>query len=160
MSDIRKYIQIVEAAGYSVQVKSLDGVFKRFKSLDTPDAQAWRTSYAPKPPSKPTKPAKLTAFDVWSKVELAISNSFPDCDPIDLLLPWMDRNKIDMSTIDAVVRKHNKGVKGLYDLLGQIWDDMQGDQLHDASNGHIDDSSPFYSVSDDAVVIPKSNPWR
>lgn len=169
MSDIRKYINLIESAakleegpsGYSVQVASLDGVYKRFKSLDDPAAQEWKQTVAnkPKEPKVPKAPVKkLTLRDVYDRVETAIGNSFPDGDPIDHFGPWLEKNKLTMDHVDRAFRKFAKTSYNQY--LVDMWDSTAGDAIHDAKNGHVDHYSPYYDVAADGVITPKANPWK
>lgn len=108
---------------------------------------------------RPPKEKKPDSFEIWRKASAAISNSFPDGDPIDHLLSFMNRYNLSMDDIDRAVRKHEKVKGGFYAWLAGMWDDTQGDQIHDAKNGHIDDNSPFYHVEGDKIV-PADNPWK
>jgi uncharacterized protein YaiL (DUF2058 family) len=109
------------------------------------------------------KPPKLTQDQIWNKVETAISNSFPDGDPIDHLMGWMEKNNVTMGQIDAAVKKYAR-VKGMYAYLEQMWDSMQADTVHDAemalkNNKQFDDNSVFYYF-DGEKIIKNSNPWK
>lgn len=83
----------------------------------------------PKPPKAPAR-KKLTLDDVWRKVEEVVGNIFPDGDPIDWMLPWLERQGIEEykcgDIIDRAARKN--GYKDMY----AYWNELKtGDYGHD-----------------------------
>mgnify|MGYP001318642400 CR=1 FL=1 len=116
---------------------------------------------------KSLKPKKPSDLELWQKVETAISNSFPDGDPIDHL-----PRGVDMDDIDRAVAKfagsRGKGKKkyGLYDYLADMWDDFQGDAVHDANEDLKRGNAPrehsvFFHYDDEAnKIVKERNPWR
>jgi len=104
------------------------------------------------------KPKKLTAEQIFYRAEWAISQSFPDGDPADYLVPWLEKHNLYMDDVHRAFRKLGKG-KDFYSYLAGMWEDFQGDQIHDAEHGHADDNSVFYNVEADGSITPKANPW-
>lgn len=109
---------------------------------------------------RPTAKKKPTSPEIWHVVETAISNSFPDGDPIDQLIGYMKKHDLTMDEIDGAVKKHAGVKKGFYGYLAQMWDDFARDQIGDAKRGHVEHHSPFYTVSDDGKIEPEQNPWK
>jgi hypothetical protein len=105
------------------------------------------------------KTPKLSTEEIFKQVETSVGNSFPDGDPIDHLIPWMEKNSVTMDQIDAAVKKHAKPAKSMYGYLAIMWDDTSSDAMHDAQNGHIDSNSPFYRMENDKPV-KNPNPWK
>lgn len=118
-----------------------------------------KIKYAVKAPAGGYKPKKDNEYysKIWNKVESAISNSFPDGDPIDYLIPWMRRNDIEMKDIDIAARKHS-GSKSYNDYLADMWDDLAADAMADAAHGHTDEHSPYFDMEDGKPVM-RQNPW-
>lgn len=170
-----KVTELFEAKPNSVQIKNKSGTYKRFKSMTAPGASEWAKSYDE--PAKPKrqkmtdeeKAAKRAAakeekqkleFKIDTELNMIAAQTLDGVDPSHKLERVQRRYDIDMDDIDRIVRKHNKGTKGFYDMLADMWDDTAGDHVHDAKNGHVDDNSPFYSVDKDGNIKPESNPWR
>ncbi len=109
-------------------------------------------------PVRVAKPIKPSQDLIWRKVVDVIGNSFPDGDPIDYLIPYMEKNGITMKEINAAVRKYER--VDFYQYLSRLWDESAADQIHDAKNGHIDDNSPFYNVDKNQNIVPAQNPWK
>ena len=102
---------------------------------------------------------KPSTWEIYQRVLSAISNAFPDGDPIDALGPWMERNEITMKMIDKAVRA-NTGAKSYNAHLADMWDDTAADRIYDAKNGYVEENSVFYSVGEDGAILPADNPWR
>lgn len=139
------------------------------------------------PPKAPKKP-KVNLALVWRDVEDAIGTSFPDGDPIDHLRKYENSwGSIDMDLIDKAVKMYagprgkRKAKYGMYDYLGDMWDDTQRDWLHDAkvmlqqkdfrlfhNNEFYDvDNGPDYPTDhktwdgwDQVKIVPRRNPWK
>src|SRR5271170_5878604 len=72
------------------------------------------------------KPAKKPSLDeIHSKVMNAVSDTFPDGEPLDPIRKWMDRNDIDLNDIDKAFKKFEK--KDFYGYLAVMWDDFADD---------------------------------
>ena len=116
-------------------------------------------------------PAKLSSEQIWNKVETVIGNTFPDGDPIDHLIPWMEKTKVTMDQINAAVKKHAKA-KDMYAYLADMWDDMASDAMHDANmmlnKGKIPDHNPFVDIinkdhhgfTGKEKAVKRPNPWK
>lgn len=132
------------------------------KKLEREDAKLEREKNAP---------TKLTSDQIWNKVETVISNTFPDGDPIDHLIPWMEKNKVTMDVINAAVKKHAK-VKDMYAYLASMWDDMASDAMHDANmmlnKGKVPEFNPFIDIvnrdhqgfTGKEKAVKNPNPWE
>lgn len=114
---------------------------------------------APKPerPKRQPKP-KPDYFKIWMKVSGVVGDCFPDGDPIDELIPYMERTGITMKEINRAVKEHS-GSKSYNSYLRDLWKDTAADQVHDARNGHVDPHSPFYTVEANGRIKPTPNPW-
>lgn len=117
--------------------------------------------------SKPPKPKKPTSDEIYQRVENAVNASFADGDPIDHLIPYMERNGLTMEDIDRAVRKH-EGLKrgGLYTWLAGMWDDFQADTISDVRSALKSKRKPdlqwegkFFTIEGDKVE-PTENPWK
>lgn len=115
--------------------------------------------------SAAAKKAKKVKDDVGlhAKVIDAISMSFPDGDPSDHFMGYLNRNDLDMSDVNRVMRKF-EGVD-YYKYLSRMWDDTARDRMHDANrdieNGKEPDQSDFYTwKKGDKKVTPSDNPWK
>lgn len=106
-----------------------------------------------------SKSKKPDSAEIWRKVEDAAGAAFPDSDPIDRLIPYMEKFGLIIDDLDAAVKKHG-GAKSFNDYLAQMWDDYANDQMADADNGHIDYNSQFYSVDDEENIKKNPNPWK
>lgn len=123
--------------------KSLDGVERRFK--DAKDAEAWRQTIAKKPRQpklqdpwdafdKAQAALKPSAWDIWTKFETAVSNSFPDGDYADYMGPYMQKHNLSYEDLNAAVKKYGHA-DSASDYLAQMWDDASADAMHDAEQG-------------------------
>lgn len=63
-------------------------------------------------------------------IQAAAGEAFPDADPIDILIPKLNRMGIDTYDVgdwlDKAARKH-LGVKSYNDYLANMWDDVKAD---------------------------------
>lgn len=96
----------------------------------------------------------------------AIGSSFPDGDPIDHMLRYLDPKHWTTDEIDQAFKKFGHGYekKGFYATVEGTWDDFSSDTIADAkmelSQGKKPDSnSPFFDIKD-GKVVPKKNPWK
>src|SRR5574343_136891 len=156
-------------------VKNLDGKEKRFSDYDSPEAQAWRTSHTKKSEPglgtkawqklyyhEPKKPKKPTLDEIYSKVEMAVGESFPDGDPLDRLGRWMREHDLTMDDIDRAFKKNAKQTYHQY--LGDMWEGMAQDAFHDAytqyhKHGEVDDDyGPYWYMSKEGPKL-RDNPW-
>lgn len=111
------------------------------------------------------KKAKKVKDDValHTKVIDAISMSFPDGDPIDHFMGYLNRNDLDMSDVNRVMKKYEK--RDYYRYLSDMWDDVAKDAAHWA-NSRIEDGkdpedSPYYTwKKGDKKVTLVQNPWK
>jgi hypothetical protein len=114
---------------------------------------------------KPLKPKKPTEWELWELAQDAVGKSFPDGDPVDHL-----PRDIDMDALDKAVKKYanpyNKGKAkyGLYDWLGDMWEDSQKDAIYDAQQQlkrgqDVEEYGPFFRVHN-GEVKPTQNPWK
>lgn len=155
-------------------VPNMMGVYKKFKDPYSKTAELWRRSTSKTEPQ--TKRVKLTAeekaqrkadriklqmkHDRWlyEKAQDAFAYAMDGGHPHDRFRVVFERYNLTMDDVDKVLRKIDKTKKGFYAQLAEMWSDTQGDQLHDAKNGHIDDNNQFYRVID-GEIIPEDNPW-
>lgn len=98
---------------------------------------------------------------IFTKVEDAISMSFPDGDPFDHLVHWLNARDLTMDDVNRVLKKK---IGITYDkYLSRMWDDAAADAVSDAemmlSNGKTPHDSPFYHVAD-GKVVREPNPWK
>jgi len=80
-------------------------------------------------PKKAAKSKKPTLDQIWQKVEHAISNYFPDGDPIDFLGPYMEKVGIDWDDITRAAKKN--GYKDLWDYWDTLASDTEADMRSD-----------------------------
>lgn len=152
----------------SVQIKNKMGVYKKFKSFESPGAREWSQSWdeTDKPkkvkPAKVDKPAKISDHDISGMADQAMSSALDGIDPADTLGNWMNKTGVSMDDIDRVVNKEQKIKGGLYAYIARSWQDMQADIVHDAgvvlSKGKKPESSEFYDVVNNKIV-KSQNPW-
>ena len=100
---------------------------------------------------------------LYNKVIDAISNSFPDGDPMDHFMDWMERNGMDMKDVDRVMKKYEG--KSYYRYLANMWDDYAADTIADAKSriaaGKKPESSNFYYFDEKTGKLTKEkNPWK
>ena len=100
---------------------------------------------------------------LYHKVVDAIGNSFPDGDPMDHFMDWMDRKGLDMKDVDRVFKKYEG--KSYYRYLANMWDDYAGDNMADANSeiaaGKKPASSAFYHWDGKSKKVTKEkNPWK
>lgn len=163
-----RYQEIMEAKPSSVQVPNKSGTYKRFTSLNAPGVDAWKQSYdklkgltpEERTLAKQQKLEQQQKFNAWlmDKIESAMSSAMDGGDPIDTLIPAMDKYNLDIQDIDKLMKKN--GYKhGLYQELAIMWNDAQQDNIHDANNGHQQDNNQFYSIKN-SQVIPTPNPFQ
>jgi hypothetical protein len=103
---------------------SKDGIQKRFKDDNSPEAKAWVSGNQKKEKimsAKVPKAAAVSLDTIWRKVEDVVGNIYPDGDPIDYLGPWCKKQGIDYSMVDKAAKKH--GFKDVY----AYWDSMSED---------------------------------
>lgn len=103
------------------------------------------------------------SWKVFNKVETVIGNTFPDGDPIDHLIPWMEKTGVTMDQINAAVKKHGKA-KDMYAYLAGMWDDSQSGAVYDAEmavkkNEKPQEPSVFFYF-DGEKIVKNSNPWK
>lgn len=116
---------------------------------------------------KPKAPPKISDDEIWARVVSAVTNSFPDGDPIDRIWPFMERNGISMEKVNKLVKKY-EGKKDFYAWLAAMWDDTQADQLHDVKmlvsrnrESEIDTNSVFFQYDPETKTAkPNENPWK
>jgi hypothetical protein len=171
------------------KISNLMGWEKVFKDEQSPAAQAWMKNRDKKPASV-TKLSdyekSMRAFDklmakqakdadkkmkairsdddaIFKRVENAIESMFDGVEPIDHLIPWMDRTGVTMDDIDRAVAKHEgRGKKkyGMYDWMADMWEDRCSDQMSDAKHGGADPNSEFYTIEKDGKITKSQNPWK
>jgi hypothetical protein len=169
-----KVTELFEAKPSSVQIKNKSGSYKRFKSMSSPGAAEWAASHD-EPVKKRQKMSdeerkdkrakaqeakRQLEYQIDTELSMIAAQALDGSDPSFKLERIQRKYEIDMDAIDRIIRKFNKGTKGFYDYLADMWDDTAGDHVHDAKQGHVDDNSPFYRVDKDGNIKPESNPWR
>lgn len=98
---------------------------------------------------------------LWNKIVFAVSNSFPDGDPIDHLFISLGKNSgVTMDHINKAV-SYGLGKKTTFDkYMSDMWSDCQRDAIADAEKSKADNDSPFYMVQQNGKIVPTSNPWK
>lgn len=106
---------------------------------------------------------------VYDKAIQVIGNTFPDGDPIDTMIPWLERRGVQDyqigETIDAAFKKHGHGAEknGMYSYMANMWDEMSADVLQDAIQsvkaGKLPERSPFLDFNGDKIT-KAPNPWK
>lgn len=113
--------------------------------------------------------AKAKYYKIFSMIEHAVSNAFPDGEPMDHIPIQQIKRMCGVSEWGEVMPHINRAVRlgtdGRYvDLdswLASMWDDAQRDAIHDAKMGNLETYSPFYRVQDDGKgIFPMPNPWK
>jgi len=89
--------------------------------------------------------------------------SFPDGDPNDRVMQWMERKGWDVSDayerIMPIACKKSLGTKDYYEYLAQLWDDVYADAKASREPYQNDEALP----GDDEDLYPSmgtENPWR
>lgn len=98
---------------------------------------------------------------LYAKAMDAVGQSFPDGDPMEMILPWMNRNNLTIKDLDRVFKKHD-GVT-FHKYLAVMWDQYAGQAVFDAEHGHVDHNSAFYTVKkgEDKTRFERlPNPWK
>jgi hypothetical protein len=113
--------------------------------------------------AKPKRP-RLTLDMIWEKFESVIGDSFPDGDPRDFMLDHMREWKYDHQDLLRAVKKHNKGVESINDLLGSFWEDWADDKLCDVKEtGELPEydtmTTQFVGRNELGEFYKKTNPW-
>jgi hypothetical protein len=124
-------------------IKSKDGVEKRFKDDESPEAVVWKATIAKKP--KAPKPKDWWEDDepvnkpplghIWAKFQEAFGVAFPDGHPLDHMSRWCHDNNVTADDIDDAVREFG-GAKDVNTYMADAWDDHARDANHDAMQGH------------------------
>lgn len=105
--------------------------------------------------AKKTAPAKpkINLQAVGNMVMDAIGRSFPDGDPIDIIVPRLRKAGINTDAgVDKLLDKALKSIGyngGYNNTLADFWDEMKSQHDFDKSHGH----APPYELGD-------KNPWR
>jgi hypothetical protein len=85
----------------------------------------------PQPQKKPRR-EKIDYQEIARKIEEIVGNTFPDGDPIDLLIPYMRRRwglEWDLGQhLDRAARRH-LGARSYDDYLATLWDQVADDEL-------------------------------
>jgi hypothetical protein len=101
---------------------SKDGIQKRFKDDNSPEARAWVSGNQKKEKimsAKVPKAAAVSLDTIWRKVEDVVGKIYPDGDPVDYLGPWCKKLGIDYSMVDKAAKKHGfKDVYAYWDFQG------------------------------------------
>jgi hypothetical protein len=95
---------------------------------------------------------------IWDKVQDAMQ-FFPDGDPLDHLIPYLNKWEIDMTMVDAAVREFTHSKHGYSEWLSATWHELQRQAIGDAKRGHVDRDSVFYTVNADGKIKRSDNPW-
>lgn len=111
---------------------------------------------------KKTKKAKDDVA-LHMKVIDAIGMSFPDGDPFDHFSGYLNRNNLDMSDVNRVMKKFER--RDYYKYLSDMWDGVAGDAKSYANSmiedGHEPQNSPYYHwKKGDKQVTLEPNPWK
>jgi hypothetical protein len=127
------------------------------------DKQEWNRKYGKAAQRKKSKEERA-ALDValLNKVENAISNSFPDGDPMDWFVGFLEKHNLDLSDVDRVMKKQYGRTYDQYQI--DMWDSFAADSEHDAnmmiSQGQDPGSSPFWSWDGKSPKVElEPNPW-
>jgi len=114
-------------------------------------------------PAKKSKAEHREHLDtvLLSKVEAAISTSFPDGDPMDHFINFLEHHNLSIKDVDRVMRKRYGTSYNGY--LVSAWADTARDNISDAKRelaaGKQPHHSAFYTVKDGKVVA-EPNPWK
>jgi hypothetical protein len=140
----------------------------RAKAKQEKEHEKWVASLKAKPISdaKRLKAVRQDDRAIFAKVERAVESMFDGVDPIDQLIPWMERTGITMDDINRAVAKYEgRGKKkfGMYDWMKEMWNDTAADRAADARHqiaaGQEPDDSEFYNVDKNNKVTVISSPW-
>ena len=67
---------------------------------------------------------------LYAKLSRAISQAFPDGDPMDLIYHWMEHNKLSMADVDKEFKKHHQ--VGYNQYMRRMWNDWADQAIYDA----------------------------
>jgi hypothetical protein len=118
----------------------------------------WNRKYGT--PKKVSKKALYGEFA--DKILSAISNSFPDGDPMDYFINYMQRNNL---TMDDAEKAMKQATGRSYDhYLIDMWDSFAADSAYDAngsiSRGQDPGDSPFWTWDGKSPKVElEPNPW-
>jgi|SRR5271157_2728339 len=84
------------------------------------------------------KPKKTPLHTIWLKVNQAISDTFPDGDPLDYIHNWMVRNNVTIADVNKAFR--DNGDTGFYPYMKSMWDEHASQAISDARHefAHLD----------------------
>lgn len=94
--------------------------------------------------------SRISLADIWEKAQDSTS-ALPDGDPSDSMSSWLRRNSLTWDDVDRAAKKFTK--KSYHDYVADVWDDLAGDALYDARNGH-------YGEDYSDQWFARGNPWR
>jgi hypothetical protein len=116
----------------------------------------WNRKYGAAAQKKQSKAARMALDDVLlNKVENAISNSFPDGDPIDWFSGFLHKHDLDLSDVDRVMKKRYGRTYDQYQI--DMWDSFAADSASDANTyiaqGQDPGDSPFWRWDGDRKSV-------
>jgi len=108
--------------------RSLKSQYPDLKITGAPKAKPQRSVVSPRKSSLNT----LDLAAIARKIENLVGQSFPDGDPIDYIIPYLDRLGVPSNktfeVIDRAIKKHtHRG--GYYKWLEDMWNDVADDEL-------------------------------
>lgn len=108
--------------------------------------------------------------DVYNIVMECISNTFPDGDPMDWIMPKLKKMGVSSSNVHSTVDKAMKACggiserKGLSGYMADLWDDMAEDAIYDAEEAAKGGGTPhnpaYFRVASDKKIVKNQNPWK
>ena len=107
---------------------------------------------------KIAKAVKPSLDAIYIRGQDAISQSFPEGDPIDYLSPYLRVNGLTFEDVNKAFNKNEK--KDFNSYLAKMWDDSALDAISDAKYKVIGESSPFYTIEENKTITVKNNPWK
>ena len=120
----------------------------------TAEKLAARPPKAPRVVTPAHPPLSLDA--VWRKVEDVVGQIYPDGDPIDWLVPWLNKHGYREHQVGAILDKAAKknGYNDIYAYWQELDDQMKSDAAYDAQMGEgmneADVYEPWYDEKDAA----------
>lgn len=133
------------------------------KALARKEREGKKAAQVPKTPKARLTKAKMDDFKIFNEVSYMAADSFPHGDPFDKVVPWLKKNGLEMSDVDAAFKKQTK--KNFYGWLAQTWEDAAQDAIADAKmslkqNKNPDQSDFYYFDQQNNKIIPEDNPWK
>lgn len=92
---------------------------------------------------------KLDYTEIAHKIESAVSNSVPDGDPIDWLIPYFQKRGIDYD----IVKHLNKAIRSTWLKDSKSWDGY----LRDMWDSYYESTAKSH---EEYMKLKKENPWR